>query len=142
MLTPKQADSIIQGRCNDPFALLGPHAAADGSRFVRAFLPGASTVHAVAGSKAWPLAPFQAEGLFEGTVADSGPYQLRVRWAIGGESLLEDPYRFGTVLGDMDVWLLGEGSHLRPYEILGATPRTLEGVPGTSLPFGHPTPAA
>ena len=138
MLTSEQIDSIIQGRCDDPFALLGPHAAADGSRFVRAFLPGASTVHAVAGSKAWPLAPLQAEGLFEGTVDTSGPYQLRVRWTIGGESLIEDPYRFGKVLGDMDVWLLGEGSHLRPYEILGATPRTLEGVAGTSFAVWAP----
>jgi 1,4-alpha-glucan branching enzyme len=58
--------------------------------------------------------------------------------AIGGESLIEDPYRFGKVLGDMDVWLLGEGSHLRPYEILGATPRTLEGVAGTSFAVWAP----
>jgi 1,4-alpha-glucan branching enzyme len=31
----------------------------------------------------------------------------------------DDPYRFPPVLGDMDVWLLGEGTHLRPYESAG-----------------------
>jgi 1,4-alpha-glucan branching enzyme len=67
-----------------------------------------------------------------------GAYQLRVRWLDGSESLIEDPYRFGTVLGDMDVWLLGEGSHLRPYEILGATPRQMEGVAGTSFAVWAP----
>jgi 1,4-alpha-glucan branching enzyme len=138
MLTTEQIATITQGRCNDPFALLGPHEAADGSRLVRVFLPGASSVHAVAGSKAWPLKPIQTEGLFEGAVGPSGPYELRVRWTIGGESLLDDPYRFGKVLGDMDVWLLGEGSHLRPYEILGATPRSFEGVVGTSFAVWAP----
>ncbi|HRD96308.1 MAG TPA: 1,4-alpha-glucan branching protein GlgB [Rubrivivax sp.] len=138
MLTPEQIASITQGRCDDPFALLGPHEAADGSRIVRTFQPGASSVHAVAGSEVWPLRPVQSDGLFEGVVGPSGPYQLQVRWTIGGESLLDDPYRFGKVLGDMDVWLLGEGSHLRPYEILGATPRTFEGVQGTSFAVWAP----
>jgi 1,4-alpha-glucan branching enzyme len=35
-------------------------------------------------------------------------------------SVLEDPYRFGPVLGELDVWLLSEGTHLRPFEVLGA----------------------
>ena len=73
-----------------------------------------------------------AAGLWEGEVGAPGLYQLRVRWQDGSESLIEDPYRFGPVLGDMDVWLLAEGSHLRPYEILGATPRVMDGVAGTA----------
>ena len=54
------------------------------------------------------------------------------------ESLQEDPYRFGTVLGEMDVWLLSEGSHLRPYEMLGATPRVMDGVAGTAFAVWAP----
>jgi 1,4-alpha-glucan branching enzyme len=42
------------------------------------------------------------------------------------------------VLGEMDAWLLGEGSHLRPFEILGATPRTHEGVVGCSFAVWAP----
>ena len=79
-----------------------------------------------------------SDGLFEGTTAASGHYQLRVRWHDGSETLIEDPYRFGTVLGEMDVWLLSEGSHLRPYEILGATPRSMDGVAGTAFAVWAP----
>jgi len=34
--------------------------------------------------------------------------------------VLEDAYRFPFVLREMDVWLLGEGSHQRPSKYLGA----------------------
>ena len=138
MLTPDQIDSVCQGRCGDPFAILGPHENAQGDRVVRAFLPGAASVQAVAGAKAWPLQPGKTQGFFEGVIAPTGLYQLRVRWHVGSETVIEDPYRFGPVLGDMDVWLLGEGSHLRPYEILGATPREMEGVAGTSFAVWAP----
>ena len=142
MLDSEQIEALRQGRHGDPFAVLGPHAQADGSITVRAWLPGATAVQVVAGALAWPLACVHADGLFDGLTAASGHYQLRVRWAHGqdggSEALMEDPYRFGTVLGDMDVWLLGEGSHLRPYEILGATPRTMEGVAGTAFAVWAP----
>ena len=35
----------------------------------------------------------------------------------------EDPYRFPPVLGEIDVYLMAEGSHRRIYERLGAHPR-------------------
>ncbi len=139
MLSKDQIEALCRGRCGDPFALLGPHAQPDGGTVVRAFLPGAATVLAVAGAHTWPLAVVHADGIFEGAMESaSGAYQLRVRWHNGGESLVEDPYRFGTVLGEMDVWLLGEGSHLRPYEILGATPREFGGVAGTGFAVWAP----
>lgn len=43
-----------------------------------------------------------------------------------------------AVLGDMDVWLLREGTHLRPYEILGANPRVIHGVAGTAFAVWAP----
>ena len=138
MLQVDQIDALRLGRCADPFALLGPHLGAAGDTWVRAFLPGAVAVQVVAGAHAWPLPAVHADGVFDGPVGTVGAYQLRVRWPDGNESLIEDPYRFGPVLGNMDVWLLGEGSHLRPYEILGATPREMEGVPGTSFAVWAP----
>jgi 1,4-alpha-glucan branching enzyme len=138
MLTPEQIEALTQGRHGDPFAVLGPHPGSAGNMLVRAFLPGASAVQAVAQGKSWPLWLRHADGVFEGPFAAAGPYQLRVRWHDGTESLQEDPYRFGPVLGEMDVWLLAEGSHLRPYEILGATPREFEGVAGTSFAVWAP----
>jgi 1,4-alpha-glucan branching enzyme len=138
MLSTEDIEALRQGRHGDPFAVLGPHPGTAGNALVRAFLPGAVAVQAVAEGKSWPLWLRHADGLFEGPFASSGPYQLRVRWQDGSEALIDDPYRFGQVLGEMDVWLLGEGSHLRPYEILGATPREMEGVAGTSFAVWAP----
>ncbi len=50
----------------------------------------------------------------------------------------DDPKRCGPVLGEMDVWLLAEGSHLRPYEVLGATPRQMGGAAGTAFAVWAP----
>ena len=41
--------------------------------------------------------------------------------------ILEDPYRFGSSIGEFDRYLLGEGTHLRPWTILGAHLREQEG---------------
>jgi 1,4-alpha-glucan branching enzyme len=131
-------EALRLGTHADPFAVLGPHAGPDGATWVTVLLPGASAVQVVAGARAWPLPQAHADGVFSGPTAASGHYQLRVRWQDGNEGLIEDPYRFGTVLGDMDVWLLGEGSHLRPYEILGATPRSMDGVEGTAFAVWAP----
>jgi 1,4-alpha-glucan branching enzyme len=138
LLSDADALALCQGRHGDPFAVLGPHTSPQGQPVVRAFLPGAASALVVAGARGWPLKLRDAAGLWEGDVGTPGLYQLRVRWQDGSESLIEDPYRFGPVLGDMDVWLLAEGSHLRPYEILGATPRVMDGVPGTAFAVWAP----
>ncbi len=143
-LPADEARAVCEGRHGDPFAVLGPHPRGDGATWLRVHLPHAAAVTVLAGGQAWPLAPREAEGfggLFEGETAVRGAYQLRVRWGGGGtsaESLLDDPYRFGPVLGEMDVWLLGEGSHLRPFEVLGATPREMDGVAGTAFAVWAP----
>ncbi len=42
------------------------------------------------------------------------------------------------LLSELDVWLLAEGTHLRPYEVLGAHPLTLDGVAGTRFAVWAP----
>ena len=42
------------------------------------------------------------------------------------------------LLSDMDVWLLGEGTHLRPYEVLGALPMVIDGIAGTRFAVWAP----
>ncbi len=43
-----------------------------------------------------------------------------------------------TILGELDTWLLREGTHLRPYEVLGAHPVTVEGVAGVRFAVWAP----
>lgn len=143
MLSDPEIDLIRTARHGDPFAVLGPHPDADGRWWLRAMLPGATHVVAVRREDGAPIAPLllrHVDGLFEAALpGDARPdYRLQVRWSSGLESLLEDPYRFPPVLGEMDVWLMGEGTHLRPFEVLGATQRTLEGVDGTSFAVWAP----
>ncbi|HET9644995.1 MAG TPA: 1,4-alpha-glucan branching enzyme, partial [Burkholderiaceae bacterium] len=142
MLSAHDIDGLLRGNHRDPFAVLGPHAEDDGRWSVRVFLPGAADVEVVDGAGAIliALSPVNAEGVFEGVAADAqiADYRLNVRWADGNASLVDDPYRFGAVLGDMDAWLLAEGSHLRPFEILGANPRVMAGVHGTAFAVWAP----
>ena len=42
------------------------------------------------------------------------------------------------ILGDLDVYLLCEGTHLRLYEVLGAHVRTFDGVSGTAFAVWAP----
>ena len=143
MLQPHDIELIRQAAHGDPFSVLGPHVQSSGRVSVRAFIPGAAQVLVVAASTQRVLATLARrhdDGFFERvlTARLQTPYQLHVRWADGSEVVLEDPYRFGPVLGEMDVWLLGEGTHLRPFEVLGARPATMDGVAGASFAVWAP----
>jgi 1,4-alpha-glucan branching enzyme len=143
MLPDAEIDLLRAGCHADPFAVLGAHRDADGCYSIRSFQPGARTVTLTDARGKKPLAELRqrhADGFFEASVAGDRPgdYRLRVQWADGNESLLDDPYRFGPVLGEVDAWLLGEGSHLRPFEILGAHQREMQGVAGTSFAVWAP----
>ena len=114
-------NAIASGSHADPFAVLGPHRS-DGARVVRCFIPGASHVDLVdrSGNVLAPMQRRHADGGFEGALPDrKRRYLLRVS-ANGGQTDIEDPYRFRSPLGELDQHLLGEGRHERIYEKLGA----------------------
>jgi 1,4-alpha-glucan branching enzyme len=128
-----EAYAIVEGRHADPFRYLGLHAEGD-HHVVRAFLPEASNVEAIGehGETA-PLARIHDAGLFAGAMPNgSKRYQLRARF---GDHVvdLDDPYRFPPVLSDFDLYLLGEGTHQRIYDKLGAHPIQLDGVDGVAF---------
>ncbi|HJV97216.1 MAG TPA: 1,4-alpha-glucan branching protein GlgB [Albitalea sp.] len=146
MLQTSDIDAIRTACHGDPFAVLGLHQVEGGKWSLRAFLPGAAQVavlDAATGAARGSLVRRHEDGFFEGALQTSERfvYRLHVRWADGSEAIIDDPYRFPPVLGEMDVWLLGEGSHLRPFEVLGATQRVMEGVAGTSFAVWAPNAA-
>ena len=128
-----EAYAILEGRHADPFHYLGPHDEG-GRTVVRAFLPNAVTVEAVAErGEAGTLSRIHDAGLFAGDLPNgAGRYQLRVRF---GDQIvqLEDPYRFPPVLSDYDLYLLGEGTQRRLYDKLGAHPLQRDGVDGVAF---------
>src|SRR6516165_7704494 len=128
-----EAYAVVEGRHPDPFHYLGPHVE-DDVPVVRVFLPNASEVSVVdERGRRSILRRIHDTGLFVGALANGSPrYHVRARF---GDDLveLEDPYRFPPVLSDLDLYLLGEGTHMHLYEKLGAHLLTLEGVAGVAF---------
>lgn len=114
--------ALVEGRHGDPFSLLGRHMV-DGTPVVRTFQPGAATVEVHVGPAGMTvqLAKIHPAGLFAGRLPEgAGPYLLRITWPDGTVEETEDPYAFGPLLGDLDLYLIAEGTHLDLSEMLGA----------------------
>ena len=143
MPVDREVAAIVRGDHPDPFAFLGMHGmpGVDGV-VVRAFLPHASRVEVVdagTGASVAVLDCLHDAGFFAGDVAGRGTFAYRLRATIGDRTAeFEDPYRFGTVLGDLDLYLIGEGRHLRLYEKFGAHPAQMEGVDGIAFAVWAP----
>ena len=79
-------------------------------------------VRLVADATLEPMMRLTDSGLFE--IQTSGPeipdYRLRITFWNGHVLEIDDPYRYGRVLTDFDLHLLGEGTHHRAFEKLGA----------------------
>ncbi len=111
---------ICAGRHDDPFSVLGPHKHGR-TAYVTAFDPGAAELFAVQVRKRHPLqAVPNHPGLFHGKITGTKRYRLAGQTADGIAFDYDDAYRFDSVLGDVDEYLLGEGTHLRLWQALGA----------------------
>ncbi len=66
-------------------------------------------------------------------------YTLRLQFPDEAVVDAQDPYRFACTLGQMDLHLIGEGTHLRLWEVLGAQLREVDGVSGTSFAVWAPS---
>ncbi len=131
--------AVIDGRSLDPFAVLGRHRTASGD-ILRVMVPGAFAVTAIARdepSLMTTLSPMRNTGLFIGPCAGSGPYLLRIDWG-GPIQETEDPYSFGPLLGELDIYLLVEGKHRDLGECLGAHAMMVDGVPGVRFAVWAP----
>jgi len=105
--------ALVEGRHSDPFAILGPQKVGR-ARFVCAFDPGAIGMAAKVGTRRHVLNPVDHRpGLFWGEVPGTDTYMLEGDNGQGGTWEIDDPYRFGPVIGELDEYLLGEGTHQR-----------------------------
>ena len=138
LLPAEDARRVISGQHDNPFSVLGPHMV-NGVRHVTAFDPAAVKMAAVTEDGAFELTAVQAApGLFSGPVKGDKPYGLRGMSGDGASWDYEDAYRFGPVLGEMDEYLLSEGTHERLWDVLGAHPREMDGVHGTHFAVWAP----
>ena len=137
--------ATVEARHWDPFRILGPHPVdVDGQTYlsIRAYVPGARSIAVLPkGGEPVPAREIHPDGFFEAIV---GPvdiffrYRLRIEGRRGNVWETEDPYRFGRVLSDFDVYLLSEGNHFRNFEKLGAHEMEIDGVRGVHFAVWAP----
>jgi len=140
--------ALEQGTYDDPFGLLGPHpTTVDGepALLVRAYYPEAAAVELLSGGyPALPMRRVLGSDLFEVEVpgwendAMSFDYRLRIRWADGNANEVIDPYRFGRILSEYDLYLMAEGTQIRAHEKLGAHPMNLGAISGVHFAVWAP----
>lgn len=138
-----EIQALVEGRHGDPFSRLGRHPEGKGT-VVRAYVPGADRLELYTPKGRKPLVILNRlhdAGLFEGPLAASKAKQGYVLKAWRGDTSWDviDPYRFGPVLSDLDLHLLGEGTHERAYACLGAHVCTHGGVEGTAFAVWAPS---
>ena len=128
---PGAVAAIAGGYHSTPFDILGIHRhTVDGKPAVviRTFQPQASTVLVLRGYQAYPMRRVHQDGFFEAVFHNESEFfHYRLSIALpaldGGRQQtyeIDDPYRYPPVLTDFDLHLLGEGTHFRLYEKLGA----------------------
>ena len=137
---PTDIDALTKAEHPDPFAVLGAHADGGGGQFIRAYLPGATNVNVLArdtGEVLGRLDDANVPGLFVGHFTQARPYLLQVDWGNAVQTS-EDPYSFGPLLGEMDLYLFAEGNHRDLSSCFGAQLMHVDGVPGVRFAVWAP----
>jgi len=141
---PAIAHEILEARSHDPFAWLGRHPHEGGGIVIRAFRPRMAAVEVIRDGKKKPVAMRRlgTTDLFEAVLPDGDfdtPYRFRLDNGDGHQWEQEDAYRFGPMLGDLDLHLIGEGNHFEKYKLMGAHVREHEGVKGVGFAVWAPS---
>ena len=135
-----ELDALASGRHSDSFALLGMHRS-NGRRIVRTFQPQAKNVSLLDsdGNVLATMDRIHKDGIFAAAVPPrKRHYLLRIESVDGPALDVEDPYRFPSSLGEIDLYLLGEGLHRNIFATLGAHCIELLGVTGTRFAVWAP----
>ena len=137
-LHPGLIASIVVGRHPRPHDTLGQHQFGDGF-IIRALRPLAEAVTATQKDGTRVALDHVADGLWQGYADGSGQsYLLETIYANGPDWITDDPYRFVPSVGDIDLYLFGEGRHEQMWSVFGSHFRPHEGVEGTSFSVWAP----
>ena len=131
---------LAHGAHHDPHGILGPHR--DGASLViRAWQPGAASVTLVVeGGRAVAMRPIGGEGLFAARLRRTTVPRYRFEVTRDGATYgAADPYRFAPTIGELDLYLIGEGTHRRLWDALGARPLEVDGVAGVAFTVWAPS---
>lgn len=137
-LHPDHVRALAEGRHPQPHSALGQHPYESGF-VVRAVRPLAETVTVIRADGARVALSHLADGLWQGFAPGAGQaYTIETGYANGPAWITDDPYRFVPSVGDIDLYLWGQGRHEQLWKVFGAHYRPHEGVAGTSFSVWAP----
>src|SRR5437667_7490247 len=142
-LAPHDIHRLLNAEHDDPFGVLGLHNL-DGLWVVRGFRHAAKKLTIVdryRGDRQFPASHIAKEGLFEAQltgVTEAFDYLLQVTTWSGESFQISDPYSYGPILGELDMYLYREGNHYEIYEKLGAHLTEINGHAGVSFAVWAP----
>ncbi|MDR2901792.1 MAG: 1,4-alpha-glucan branching protein GlgB [Lactobacillales bacterium] len=149
ILDEQDVRNLANGRyLGDPFYVFGMHESTNdaGAKFifVRTFQPQAKSVEVIDGQTHESLGTMKKiheGGLFQLNLEKQAQfltYYYKITLFDNQQYTAEDPYRFTPVLGDVDLYLYGEGQHWDIYKRLGAHLMTHQNVAGVSFAVWAP----
>ncbi|MDD4556573.1 MAG: 1,4-alpha-glucan branching protein GlgB [Alphaproteobacteria bacterium] len=143
LLSKKEVEAIINGDYVNVFAVLGIHKDKGTKEvFIRTYQPDTNSVELLdAQDKSLGfMKKLDERGFYQinlGAIQDFH-YKFKIENSSGDFFVKEDSYRFPSTIGDIDVYLLSEGTHLEMYKKLGAHEVVLDGVKGVSFAVWAP----
>jgi 1,4-alpha-glucan branching enzyme len=134
-IPPDELNAFLSATHPDPFRILGPHRVGD-DLAIRIFRPDAQKVEILAnGDSGQPIEAekIHGDGFFCARIAGAShdlPYRVRLTAFNDTQWTTPDTYRYGPIMGEMDLYLFSEGQHWRLFDKFGAHLRTIDGDSG------------
>lgn len=144
IITDREIKSIISGATHDPHHLLGIHSLGKGKGVVvRAWDPSACsiTLENLETGKTNSMQKINEDGFFElviSSLSEPFPYLFHSLYKEGARSWI-DPYSFLPGVTNDDLTAFNQGWDRKPFEKLGAIPRTLSAVDGVCFTVWAPS---
>lgn len=143
LLSKEEMEAIIVGDHGNAFAVLGIHKN-KGSKdvFVRAYQPNTKSIELLKddNTSLGFMTKLDERGFYQINLGsmENFSYKFKIENDLGEIYIKEDSYRFPSILGDIDIYLLAEGNHLDMYKKLGAHLVEFNGVKGVSFAVWAP----
>jgi 1,4-alpha-glucan branching enzyme len=139
-MTGEEIEAIVGGYHGDAFRILGPHAVrrkgAQPKWEVRAFLR-KPTGRILAGATRCDMVKKHAQGFFVAFWMANPAVHDHARLWDGREVEIDDPYRFGPLISDSDLYLHSEGTLYEAYRTWARTPWLLKASLAFALRYGR-----
>ncbi|MBQ7303568.1 MAG: 1,4-alpha-glucan branching enzyme, partial [Alphaproteobacteria bacterium] len=143
LLSNEELNAIVEGNHSNVFAVLGIHRD-KGSKnvFIRTFQPNSLKVEVIDCDEnlLGEMTRLDDRGFYQINFGkgDNLRYKFRITNNLGAVYIMEDVYRFGATIGDIDVYLFSEGNHHDIYNKLGAHVMEIDGVKGVAFAVWAP----